>query len=125
MTAVRANHKPSEEALNFVVERGAKRMLYAHDTGESLPETYAFLSGMALDMVSLDLTSGLNDTGDHHMGLPNCRRVRERLVQIGAARPGAIFALSHISHNSHVSHARLVQAADDFVVACDGMDIQI
>lgn len=125
VTAVRANHKPSEEALNYVVEGGGRRMLYAHDTGEFLPETYEFLSGMALDMVSLDLTSGLHDTGDHHMGLPNCRRVREKLVQTGAARPGAVFALSHISHNSHVSHERLLRAADGFTVACDGMEIQI
>lgn len=124
VTAVRAHHKPSEEALNYVVERGGKKLLYAHDTGEFLPETLEFLAGKALDFVSMDCTSGLNDTGDHHMGLPNCRRMRERLVQIGAARPGAIFALSHVSHNSHVSHARLSQAADGFLVAHDGMEIQ-
>jgi hypothetical protein len=52
---------------------------------------------MALDFVSMDLTSGLNDTGDHHMGLPNCRRMREELARRGAARPGAVFALSHVS----------------------------
>jgi phosphoribosyl 1,2-cyclic phosphate phosphodiesterase len=125
ITAVRANHKPSEEALNYVVQKDKKRLLYAHDTGEFLPETCEFLSGMALDLVSFDCTSGLNDTGDHHMGLPNCRRVRDRLVKSGAARPGARFVLSHISHNSHVSHDRLLLAADGFTVAYDGMEIQI
>lgn len=125
VTAVKANHKPSEEAFNYVVERGGKKLLYAHDTGEFLPETAAFLAGIALDFVSMDCTSGLNDTGDHHMGLPNCRRMRDLLVRNGAARPGAVFALSHISHNSHVSHARLTEAADGFLVARDGMEIQI
>ena len=125
VTAVKANHKPSEEALNYVVERGGKRLLYAHDTGEFLPETLAFLKGMALDFVSLDCTSGLQDTGDHHMGLPNCRRMRDLLVRSGAARPGTVFALSHVSHNSHVSHAQLLEAADGFLVAHDGMETQI
>lgn len=125
VTAVKANHKPSEEALNYVVERDGKKLLYAHDTGEFLPETLAFLKGMALDFVSMDCTSGLHDTGDHHMGLPNCRRMRDSLVRSGAARPGAVFALSHVSHNSHVSHARLLEAADGFLVAHDGMETQI
>ena len=125
VTAVRANHKPSEEALNFVVEKGGKKLLYAHDTGEFLPETLEFLSGMGLDFVSMDLTSGLHDTGDHHMGLPNCRRMRDMLIQSGAARPGAVFALSHVSHNSHVSHAQLEKAAEGFLVAHDGMEITI
>ena len=125
VTAVKANHKPSEEALNYVVERDGKKLLYAHDTGEFLPETLAFLKGMALDFVSMDCTSGLHDTGDHHMGLPNCRRMRDSLVRSGAARPGAVFALSHVSHNSHVSHAQLLEAADGFLVAHDGMETQI
>ncbi len=124
ITAVRANHKPSEEALNYVVERDGKKLLYAHDTGEFLPETLEFLSGMALDFVSMDCTSGLSDTGDHHMGLPNCRRMQGRLVQLDAARPDAFFALSHVSHNSHVSHAQLMKAAEGFLVAHDGMEIQ-
>lgn len=123
VTAVRANHKPSEEALNYVVEKDGKRLLYAHDSGEFLPETLEFLAGMALDFVSMDCTSGLRDTGDHHMGLPNCRRMREKLVALGAAKPDAFFALSHVSHNSHVSHAQLLQAADGFLVAHDGMEI--
>ena len=125
VTAVKANHKPSEEALNYVVERDGKKLLYAHDTGVFLPETLEFLKGMALDFVSMDCTSGLHDTGDHHMGLPNCRRMRDSLVRSGAARPGAVFALSHVSHNSHVSHARLLEAADGFLVAHDGMETQI
>lgn len=125
VTAVRANHKPSEEALNYVVEKGERKLLYAHDTGEFLPETLEFLSGTALDFVSMDLTSGLSDTGDHHMGLPNCRRMRDRLIESGAARPGAVFALSHVSHNSHVSHAQLVKEAEGFLVAHDGMEIII
>ncbi len=124
ITAVRANHKPSEEALNYVVERGGRKLLYAHDTGEFLPETLDSLAGLGLDFVSMDLTSGLKDTGDHHMGLVNCRRMRELLVASGAARPGAVFALSHVSHNSHVSHRQLVEAADGFIVAHDGMEIQ-
>jgi phosphoribosyl 1,2-cyclic phosphate phosphodiesterase len=125
VTAVRANHKPSEQAYNYVVEKEGRKLLYAHDTGEFLPETLNFLAGQMLDFVSLDCTSGLNDTGDHHMGLPNCRRMRAKLLETCAARPGAVFALSHVSHNSHVSHARLTEAADGFLVAHDGMEIQI
>ena len=123
VTAVHANHKPSEEALNYVVEADGKKLLYAHDSGELRADTMEFLAGLGLDFVSLDCTSGLNDTGDHHMGLPNCRRVREALTRSGAARPGAVFALSHISHNSHVSHRQLSLAAEGFIIAHDGMEI--
>ena len=43
VTALKANHKPDEDAMIYLLEKEGKHVLYAHDTGELDPSVYAYL----------------------------------------------------------------------------------
>ena len=77
-----------------------------------------------MDCTNIDIP--IPDTGSH-MGLPNIRRCLERLTEIGAVHQSTIKVINHFSHNGNPLQDVLEEKvkADGFIVAFDGMTVEI
>ncbi|MBR5134015.1 MAG: hypothetical protein IKV35_00275 [Clostridia bacterium] len=127
MTYLPAQHAPKETAGIYLIRDGEKTALYAHDTGEFLEETMAFLKTQKLDFISLDACYGKRDHGVGHMGIPNGRKMVAELRAAGAVNDDAVVIVNHFSHNCGQLHEELeAEVKDDgFLVAYDGMIVNI
>ena len=130
VTALPARHMPGGEPLNYIIECDGKSLLYAHDTGYFLDETFEYIekSGIRFDMLSLDCTNvdiPVPDTG-HHMGFPNIERVVERLRTLGAVGANTAICVNHFSHNGNPLHSHLCERASEYgyFVSYDGCEIE-
>lgn len=101
--AVKTNHTAEfqgETALNYVLERGGRSMLYACDTGLYCEENYEFLAGKKLDILVLEGTFGPRDK-PLDIGHMTCRSTGiflERMSGAGAIDSHTKIYLSHIGH---------------------------
>lgn len=129
VTPLKADHDPQCDPVFYMISDGAKKILYAHDTGYFPDETWDCLkgSGVYLDFVSLDCTFGVREFRHGHMGLAANREVKERLLKMGVANDKTIFCINHFSHNSGKIYDELIPIAKEsgFFVSYDGMEIDI
>jgi len=125
ITALRALHKRDEECLLYLVGDGADRILYGLDTGCFPEDTWAFLENVKLSTVVLDCTFQGRAEGTNHMGLPDNVKVRQRLLETGAANDKTAFIVHHFSHNGGLDHETLETEAAKagFLAAYDGMTV--
>ena len=127
VTALPANHAPGIGAIIYLISRGGRSLLYAHDTGPLFPEVTRFLQGRMLDAVSLDCTGVYNGAGDHHLRLGSCADTVNALMENGGLKRDAKVLLNHISHGGGALHWQLTQEAEKrgWLAAFDGMEIEI
>ncbi|MGI6173717.1 MAG: MBL fold metallo-hydrolase [Christensenellales bacterium] len=125
-TALKAEHMQGHEcALFYLLEKDGRKLLYAHDTAIFPAESFEYLKGRGIDLVSLDCTSGKADGGSGHMGVREALEMRERLLASGAAKNDAIFVLNHFSHNGGYTYQALSEEMDGTcLVSYDGMEIE-
>lgn len=127
VTALKANHKPDEEAMIFLLEKNGKHILYAHDTGELYPSVYAYLerNAIQLDFVSLDCTCVTLDCENGHMGFNNMLKVRQRLEPF--LKLDATIAISHFSHNGQATHTMLEKMCQNkgIIPTYDGIEFNL
>ncbi|MBQ8953048.1 MAG: hypothetical protein IJ048_02940 [Clostridia bacterium] len=115
-----------EEAFFYLIEKDGRSLLYAHDTDEFTPADMAFLAGRAVDLISLDCTNGRLDLSYvGHMGATENKRMRERLLANGAADGHTVFVANHFSHNGLLPYGELQALLPDFLIAYDGMTVEI
>lgn len=125
-----ADHDQNASPMIYVISDGEKTILYAHDTGYFLDDVWQYIAEHRLrfDLVSLDCTNVILG-GEHdanHMGVKTDRKVKERLLESGAADGSTIFVLNHFSHNGKLMYDELVEyVGDEFVVSYDGMTVEI
>lgn len=125
----KANHAYHTYPYIYEIFDGNKRMLYGHDTGTFLDETWHYLEEYKpyFNLVSLDCTMGIaSSSGHHHMNVDDCVAVKDKMISIGCADKNTIFVLHHFSHNGHISYDDLVPYAENkgFLVSYDGMEIE-
>lgn len=129
VTALPARHLEKEEAFIYIIESDAV-LLYAHDTGYFYEDVFEYIREQKLrfDLISYDCTNvdiEISDRGTH-MGLPNIRRVDQRLKEMGAIHDGTVRIINHFSHNARPIQSVLEEKVekDGFLVAYDGMQIE-
>ncbi|WP_229753542.1 MBL fold metallo-hydrolase [Paenibacillus segetis] len=127
VTALPAHHKPDERSFIFLLEQNNTRFLYGNDSGVFSGETFDYLRGKHLDVVSLDCNYGLEDRYDYHMGISGCRIVKERLLEQNSCDARTSFILTHFSHYSAELHDTLVERTADegFIISYDGMKVSL
>lgn len=132
VTPLPANHMhelKDGQPFIYLIEHQGQRLLYAHDTGIFYPEVWDFLEKSGhIDLVSLDGTCGTHQVGPNggHMGLPDNREVRARLIESGICDDTTRFILNHFSHNGGLLFDEMSRrAGSDFTVSYDGMEIVI
>ena len=88
VTPLPADHCYTEKALFYLIEKGDKALLYAHDTGYFLDPVWEYLASrkdLRLGLVSLDCTHGWEENRQNHMGFTVDAQVRG---PAGGAGPG-------------------------------------
>lgn len=116
----------AEEALFYLIEKDGKSLLYAHDTDEFTPADMEFLAGRRIDLISMDCTNGVlqaNYVG--HMGCADNLRMRDKLLKNGAADMYTVFVANHFSHNGLVPIEELERRLPGFIIAWDGLTVEI
>lgn len=127
ITPLRARHARDEECLLYLIEKDGKRLFYANDSGMYPPETWEYLQGRHLDLVSFDCTYVCSADGTYHMGLPDNREARKLLWQRGCADETTRYVVTHFSHGGKLSHSEIQREAgrDGFTAAYDGMEVEL
>ena len=129
ITALPANHMPSEEAHVYAIDDGTAKILYLHDTGILEDGVFEHLStmGFRADFVSFDCTFVTLPGSGGHLGLDTCIQTRDALAGKGIIDKSTILCINHFSHNGGPIYDELVPIAekDGFLTAYDGMEINI
>jgi phosphoribosyl 1,2-cyclic phosphate phosphodiesterase len=125
---IKAQHKPDEVALNYVIQSADATVLYASDTGTYADETIEHLLGYAFDVLIVECTLGtlgIPPTG--HMGFEAVLDLREKLSRGGALRPNTRTVITHFSHNIGLLHDELeaIAVPEGVEVAYDGIEIGV
>ena len=101
LTALAANHTAFGEALLYLVDDGARRLLYATDTGLLPPATLAALAGAKLDAVLLEETFGARtDLTDGHLHLETFAQTVAALREVGAVTDDTQVVAVHLGHHN-------------------------
>ena len=115
----------SENAFIYYIEKEGKKLLYGHDSDEYTPNDLAFLAGKKLDVISMDCTNGTKQAEYiGHMGHLDCLKLRQKLLDIGAADEHTIFVANHFSHNGYRPIRELQKLMPGFVISYDGLEIE-
>ncbi|MGM9622437.1 MAG: MBL fold metallo-hydrolase [Butyricicoccus porcorum] len=130
VTALPANHDKAVESLNYIISDGESSILWLHDTGVLLDETWLYLKEhkTVFDFISMDCTfpRGTNSKAEH-MDMQQCKELADTLWNMGYIRDRSLVYLSHIGHNVNVTHQNLMIEASNsnLRVAYDGMQVSI
>ena len=123
--ALPANHDRTQECHLYIVRKNGRNLLYAHDTGYFLEETWAALQGEHFDGVILDCTCCNGPTYfDNHMGFEDNLRVQKRMLSRKMADENTVFIATHFVHTYGPFQEELEKAfeAHGFLAAYDGME---
>jgi len=131
VTPLKANHG-TDNPLIYLVQKGEKSLLYAHDTGLFLDATLDFLksANVKLDLVSLDCTAGSMMEYDYpyHMCLGCNIKCRDELISNNLADENTKFVLNHFSHNGTdmvYEDFKLIAEKYGFITSYDGLEVVI
>lgn len=122
VTALLADHNQPEQSLMYLIKKGGRLMLYAHDTGIFPECTWEYLEGTRLDLVSLDCTALSRDWRQGHMGFQAVDQVGRRLKEMGCVRPDTKMVLSHFAHFGDFTHDKIceIENPKGYEIAYDG-----
>ena len=129
VTPLPADHCYTEKALFYLIEKGDKALLYAHDTGYFLDPVWEYLASrkdLRLGLVSLDCTHGWDENRQNHMGFTVDAQVRDRLVELGRADGDTLFVCNHFSHNGGGTYEEQAARAKELglLVSYDGLTLE-
>lgn len=124
--ALPADHDPAENCCIYLIQQGDKAMLYGNDSGWFPQETWSFLRGTKLDLISLDCTHLRYPAGQNHMGIPDVLRAKEEFQRLGCTHPNTRYVVTHFSHNGHMLHDEIVRTLEPYGIAAayDGCTIE-
>lgn len=130
VTALPANHAKHLDPYIYAISDGEKSLLYGHDSGWFLPETWEYLEKNKpyFNFISLDCTCTCDEIPypNGHMNLLACSNAKKKLLEIGCADENTIFCLHHFSHNGSYTYDELVPVAAEigFIVSHDNMTVE-
>ncbi len=134
LTPLPADHAQGEMCFIYVIQKHGKTLLYGNDSGYFAEETWDALLKYKFDLVILDCTQGPgdeqlgpNEYAHGHMGFYTNIKVKDRLIDRGAADENTKFVITHFSHNGTLMHDEFENLANPqgFITAYDGMEIEI
>lgn len=130
ITVLPARHAPNEQALNYIVDDGEKRLLYLIDSGYPTDEYIAFLSTQKpVDLVLADVTMGFmkDHSYDYHMTIGENAQLKKVLEKSGFFKPTAKWICTHFTHNSYHTYDECEAECTrlGMIAAYDGLTIEL
>lgn len=130
VTPLPARHAPDQLALNYVVEDEKSSLLYLLDSGYPEEATLARIGafGKPFGCVVMDGTMGeaLPGAYAYHMGFEENIRLKQRLINDGAADAATKFVVTHITHNGAGLHESIqaILSPCGITTAYDGIELE-
>ncbi|GAB6991977.1 MBL fold metallo-hydrolase [Paenibacillus pini] len=124
ITPIEANHaKEYGAACNFLIEHYGKVLLYASDTGLYSQRTLDFLSNKNIDILIMECTNVLGETGSSHLNIEMFNEQVNRLNELNAFNRGCKFYATHFSHSELLEYKDLKKLMNDHNIepAFDGL----
>ena len=123
-----ADHDSSSNPVIYIIEKGEKSLLYAHDTGIFPDSTWDYLEkyNKKFELISLDCTGmAQKNLRRSHLCLNTDKEVYDRLTEIGVCDKNTIVYVNHFSHNGMLTHKELVVEAEKygFLVTYDSLEV--
>ena len=123
-----ADHDSSSNPVIYIIEKGGKSLLYAHDTGIFPDSTWDYLEkyNKKFELISLDCTGMAQKKWRRsHLCLNTDKEVYDRLTEIGVCDKNTIVYVNHFSHNGMLTHKELVVEAEKygFLVTYDSLEV--
>ena len=123
-----ADHDSSTNPVIYIIEKGGKSLLYAHDTGIFPDSTWDYLEkyNKKFELISLDCTGMAQKNWIRsHLCLNTDKEVYDRLTEIGVCDKNTIVYVNHFSHNGMLTHKELVVEAEKygFLVTYDSLEV--
>ena len=111
------------DAMNYIIEDGRTRVLYATDTGRFTQKTLEHIAGLPFSTVIVESTNGNGWTGKSHMNIEGVKSTIEQLKDIGSLTGETAVVATHISHMSNPPHGELADILSSIGVLCafDGL----
>jgi len=124
---LRANHGQGEDAMNYIIRRGGKTILYGLDTGWFLPETYKAIKGHKFDLVVLEATFGDGRASDGHFNFDLLKKAHRSFIEDGLLNEGSTFCATHFCPHFSPVHDIVAPrlAVEGIVASYDGMEIEL
>jgi len=118
----------TKDPMIYLLQKGGKSILYAHDTGKIFPEVIRFLKekGVVLNLISLDCTEADKTINyNSHMNLERNIVCRNEMQDAGIVSENTVCVLNHFSHNGGRLYRDFVKIAakEGFLVSYDGLEI--
>ena len=123
-----ADHDSTSNPVIYIIEKGEKSLLYAHDTGIFPDSTWDYLEkyNKKFELISLDCTGvAQKNLRRSHLCLNTDKEVYDRLTEIGVCDKNTIVYVNHFSHNGMLTHKELVVEAEKygFLVTYDSLEV--
>ena len=123
-----ADHDSNSDPVIYIIEKGEKSLLYAHDTGIFPDSTWGYLEkyNKKFDLISLDCNGmALKNSRSPHLSLDTDKEVYDRLTEIGVCDCNTVIYVNHFSHNGQLTHEELVIEATKygFLATYDGLEV--
>lgn len=124
-----ANHKTGikgEIALNYIIQRGGRTILYASDTGPYYSEVLDFLLKRRFDAIVIECTMG-RKFYKHHMNYETVLAFHQWAKGAGVIKKGGRFIATHFAHDGCGTYPTVsgIFRPHGITVAYDGLSVQI
>lgn len=115
------------DAMNYIIEDGVRRILYATDTGIYRSHVWSHFQGRQFDLVILDATNGLGPTSKNHLNFLGMQEMIGLLRRCSAITDATRVYATHFSHHGHPPHGELESVLGNLGVYCsyDGLIVDI
>jgi phosphoribosyl 1,2-cyclic phosphate phosphodiesterase len=128
--ALPANHDPNEDCLLWVLRRGERAFFYATDTGWFPVGTFNALRAERLDLAIVEGTFGPLDGPEYltgHLNFAFDRLIRRFVFEQKVMKPGATFALTHLSLHAVPPYDRIheTMAKEGILIPYDGLRLTV
>ena len=127
--AFKANHAPNEGALLYAIESENKCIFYGTDTATFFESTWHAFDqfGLKFDIVILDHTYGLNQSGSDHLNIHQFIGHIKRMKNEGLFSSNSQAFATHIAHEGNPTHPEMAAYAEQqgYEIAYDGLIVDI
>ncbi|UUZ78784.1 MBL fold metallo-hydrolase [Paenibacillus sp. P26] len=126
--AIEASHMPSiGDAMNFIIDDGRTKLLFASDTGKYKEQVWEQLAGTRFDAVIMEATLGNRQQGRGHLSFDDFQFMLEQMSLIGAVTPRTRIFATHFSHQCVDPHEEIEAYFQQAGVVCayDGLIIEL
>lgn len=128
--SLKANHMPgaASPAMNYIIRRAGRTILYAMDTGWFFEETWERIRQFRYDLAVIEGTFGFGrEDPKAHMNLAAVERAHALFRSHDLLKDGALFCVSHICPHWTPPHDEIapVMAEKGITMAYDGFSVEL